>query len=331
MFVPSVSWQNDRFYIQMAQKYRFSQAPCNPAARMTALYTAAAAAAVEVAAAEEDEDELGGRPILSSAQDEEAEADVCDVWAELSFAELGPDLGAPKSSWIHYTIATPESQNGATTSQNEATTSLRVAVELRVLDKVPTRFNEAGWCGNGVCVFAMMPLGSTNRIYSCQDRLRPSIGERLAEFKRSRFVRGRPILRFHVRFFCRLGFETVQPDPTSSEWTLSKLGTDLKFDEVVRGGSPQMHAVDGVTARLQTQEKNGATTQPRGGGGTLVTIDSLDAPLLSAVGVGRPPSVLLNRQMEMMKVGRGQQNKTKQNASLSFFSFLSTSLEAVPL
>jgi hypothetical protein len=26
MFVPSLSWQNDRFYIQMAQKDRFSQA-----------------------------------------------------------------------------------------------------------------------------------------------------------------------------------------------------------------------------------------------------------------------------------------------------------------
>jgi hypothetical protein len=28
MFVPSLSWQNDRFYIYMAQQYRFGQAIC---------------------------------------------------------------------------------------------------------------------------------------------------------------------------------------------------------------------------------------------------------------------------------------------------------------
>jgi hypothetical protein len=44
MFVPSLSWQNDRFYIYMAQKCRFSQVsqskakakamPCQPTTRL---------------------------------------------------------------------------------------------------------------------------------------------------------------------------------------------------------------------------------------------------------------------------------------------------------
>ena len=140
--------------------------------------------------------------------------EVCDLWAEVTLT----GVGAPSSpSWIHYAIA-----------QN------RADVELRVLDKVPTRFNEAAF----------------------------------------------------------LGFETLEAEPSNAEWSLTKLGTDLRFDEVVRGGSPQMHAVDLASARLKETATSPAAT---------VTIDSLDAPLLSAAGTGRPPSVLLNRQMETMR------------------------------
>ena len=142
--------------------------------------------------------------------------EVCDFWAEVNFDEI-KDVGAPGSSWLHFNI-----------------TEKRLNLELRVLDKVPTRFNEAGW----------------------------------------------------------LGFEGATGDPAHSEWSLTKLGTELSFGEVVRGGSPQMHSVDLVTAHLK--ESSGEPAH-------MVTIDSLDAPLLSAIGTDRPPSVLLNRQMETMK------------------------------
>eukprot|EP01044_Picomonas_judraskeda_P001426 COSAG03_NODE_86_length_13617_cov_15.756843_7_plen_123_part_00 len=82
----------------------------------------------------------------------------------------------------------------------------------------------------------------------------------------------------------------------------------MHFDEVVRGGSPQMHAADFATAIYPPSasthrgtSKSTGSKQGRAMGPRKATIDSLDAPLLSAVGDGRPPSVLLNRQMEPMR------------------------------
>jgi hypothetical protein len=113
-----------------------------------------------------------------------------------------------------------------------------------------------------------------------------------------------------------VGFESHSPDPGDSEWSLTKLGTHLSFDEVVRGGSPQMHAVDLVTARLHKSEP-----------AHTVTIDSLDAPLLSAIGTDRPPSVLLNRQMETMKDVFGVHYNLYNNAWSTNYPFFYPFLE----
>jgi hypothetical protein len=152
-----------------------------------------------------------------------------DIWAEVT---LHGD-GAPASpSWVRYVV-----------------TADRVAVELRVLDKVPTRFNEAAWIG---------------------------------------FEQAQPSSH---------SLEQQQQQHATMEWELTKLGTTMHFDDVVRGGSPQMHAVDLVSAHyLPSANRSGwgsATDNPghqhlgHRAMARQVTIDSLDAPLLSAVGVGR--------------------------------------------
>eukprot|EP01043_Picozoa_sp_COSAG02_P008419 COSAG02_NODE_269_length_26468_cov_4.489021_6_plen_258_part_00 len=150
-----------------------------------------------------------------------------DIWAQVT---LQGD-GAPASpSWVRYVV-----------------TADRVAVELRVLDKVPTRFNEAAWIG---------------------------------------FEQGRSSAH-----------SLEQQQQNAMAWELTKLGTTMTWDDVVRGGSPQMHAVDFVSAHYPASTSRNSTSNASGTSklqyiaprvmAREVTIDSLDAPLLSAVGIGR--------------------------------------------
>ena len=66
------------------------------------------------------------------------------------------------------------------------------------------------------------------------------------------------------------------------DWSMTKLGAPISFDDVVRGGSSGVHAAD--DARCDT-------------GDARFVVDSLDAPALAPI-AKRPPSVLLNWQQE---------------------------------
>ena len=127
----------------------------------------------------------------------------CELLAEVALTNSGD--GAPERSWLYYNVD-----------------STRVKVHLTVLNKPPTRFNEAAW----------------------------------------------------------LGFQNLD---SHSEWELTKLGMPMKFDEVVTGGSPHLHAAEFATLHRQT--------------GRNVKITSLDAPVVAAVSQGSKPSVLMNNQM----------------------------------
>eukprot|EP00746_Dinoflagellata_sp_MGD_P141745 gnl/MRDRNA2_/MRDRNA2_74805_c0_seq1.p1 gnl/MRDRNA2_/MRDRNA2_74805_c0~~gnl/MRDRNA2_/MRDRNA2_74805_c0_seq1.p1 ORF type:complete len:160 (+),score=33.17 gnl/MRDRNA2_/MRDRNA2_74805_c0_seq1:76-555(+) len=76
-----------------------------------------------------------------------------------------------------------------------------------------------------------------------------------------------------------LSFESV------GEWRMRKLGSYVGFNEVVRGGNPHLHAVDSVEV-MRTED--------------VIEIQSLDAPVISAFNGSRPPTVLMDRQMEQM-------------------------------
>lgn len=67
-------------------------------------------------------------------------------------------------------------------------------------------------------------------------------------------------------------------------WTLTKLGSEVPFDDVVRGGSSGVHAADAAVLRRRAD-------------GTALAVDSFDAPVLAPI-ADRPPSVLLNYQEE---------------------------------
>ena len=130
-------------------------------------------------------------------------------WARLAIT----GDGAPASAWSHFVV----SGRG------------HVEVELVVLGKVATRFNEAGW----------------------------------------------------------FGFETAPgaAEPGRKEWAMEKLGSQVRFEDVVRGGSPAMHGVDRAIWQ--------------GHDGTMVKVESIDAPVLSAVGPRTDPSeslILVNQQ-----------------------------------
>ena len=74
---------------------------------------------------------------------------------------------------------------------------------------------------------------------------------------------------------------------TGSMWGMTKLGSDVAFDEVVLGGSSGVHAADSVWWRSN---------------GSSLVIESLDAPVLAPTNIHRPPTVLLNEQ-EKLELG----------------------------
>ena len=135
--------------------------------------------------------------------------DETSFWVKLSIE----GEGAPKLAWIQYQFE-PSS----------------ILLKLIVLDKVATRFNEAGW----------------------------------------------------------LGFRHASPSMPCS-WEMEKLGSRVGFDEVVKGGSPMMHGVD--RARC----------------GNRLRLESLDAPVLSAMGplIDPSDSVILVNQMSPADDVRG--------------------------
>jgi len=145
---------------------------------------------------------------LWQASNASSSTTASSFWAKLSIA----GEGAPETAWSHFTL-----------------TEGNLQAELVVLDKQPTRFNEAGWFS-----FQRAPT---------------------AENK------------------------------ASGEWSMNKLGSRVRFEEVVRGGSPAMHGVD--FARWEGRD------------GSVVTVDAIDTPVLSAIGPKTDPSeaiILVNQQ-----------------------------------